>query len=423
MVLITSNLSKQLHHAMCALSALNLSYRGQATLEEAIEHYERALSAQSPTPSNSDMLSDGVFLRHYLLFIYDISMTVDASNAGAGMWADHLKHLVRLTQDRVAHFGKEPHAFVMWSICSFDAYACLMGNGNCEYFRTILEDRILPPLGTAMSLTASPRRTTAPAVSSGPNEAQVFAVIMNLIRGVLVHTSKVAQAAQKFRAEAADRASVSPGRCASWQAQVFQLQSDLSSFWTQAYPNFLEKNSPTAGRSLDPRIRYVFEHVRNDQEPIQWNSRKPPQKNRTQLTDPKAFLLHNATTLYLRTSMFPSQLLLPSASAATLKADSEVRVSQILTLATSILDAGDLARREIVFPCFIAGFATTNFDRKREFVSLLRRTEGYGIGQNTSVVRKLLAGVCEEQGRRGVGGVEWMAWGRERGWSVVNCGL
>jgi hypothetical protein len=84
---------------------------------------------------------------------------------------------------------------------------------------------------------------------------------MNLIRGVLVHTSKIAQAAQKFRAEAAERASVSPGRCASWQAQVFQLQSDLSNFWTAAYPGFLEKNSPTAGRSLDPRIRYVFEHV------------------------------------------------------------------------------------------------------------------------------------------------------------------
>jgi len=206
------------------------------------------------------MLSDGVFLRHYLLFIYDISMTVDASNAGAGMWADHLKHLVRLTQNRVAHFGKEPHAFVMWSICSFDAYACLMGNGDCEYFRTILENNILPPLGTAMSLSTSPRGTNTGA-TAWPNEAQVFAVIMNLIRGVLVHTSKIAQAAQKFRAEAADRVSVSPGRCASWQAQVFQLQNDLSNFWTTAYPEFLEKNSPTAGRNLDPRIRYVFEHV------------------------------------------------------------------------------------------------------------------------------------------------------------------
>lgn len=207
------------------------------------------------------MLSDGVFLRHYLLFIYDISMTVDASNAGAGMWADHLKHLVRLTQNRVAHFGKEPHAFVIWSICSFDAYACLMGSGDCEYFRTILETNILPPLGTAMSLTTSSQRTTTTGTTSGSNQAQIFAVIMNLIRGVLVHTSKIAQAAQKFRAEAAERASVSPGRCASWQAQVFQFQSDLSNFWTAAYPGFLEKNSPTAGRSLDPRIRYVFEHV------------------------------------------------------------------------------------------------------------------------------------------------------------------
>jgi hypothetical protein len=208
------------------------------------------------------MLSDGVFLRHYLLFIYDISMTVDASNAGAGMWADHLKHLVRLTQNRVAHFGKEPHAFVMWSICSFDAYACLMGNGDCEYFRTMLEDKILPPLGSAMSLTTSPRRTPPTTTTAiWPNEAQVFAVIMNLIRGVLVHTSKIAQVAQKFRAEAADRPTVSPGRCARWQAQVFHLQNDLSSFWTHAYPDFLEKNSPTAGERLDPRIRYVFEHV------------------------------------------------------------------------------------------------------------------------------------------------------------------
>ena len=376
------------------------------------------------------MLSDGVFLRHYLLFIYDISMTVDASNAGAGMWADHLKHLVRLTQNRVAHFGKEPHAFVMWSICSFDAYACLMGSGDCEYFRTILETNILPPLGTAMSLTTSSQRTTTTGTTSGSNQAQIFAVIMNLIRGVLVHTSKIAQAAQKFRAEAAERASVSPGRCASWQAQVFQFQSDLSNFWTAAYPGFLEKNSPTAGRSLDPRIRYVFEHVSFETQFIKKRTtrcRSPEkEKENSRLTTSKntqAFLLYNATTLYLRTSMFPSQLRLPSFTQSTLSTDTESRAAQILTLATSILNAGDLARREIVFPCFIAGIATTNFDRKREFVSLLRRCEGSGIGQNTSVVRKLLAGVCEEQGRRGVGGVEWMEWGRGRGWSVVNCGL
>lgn len=242
---------------MCALSALNLSYRGQATLEEAIEHYDRALSAQTPTASTSDLLSDGVFLRHYLLFIYDICMTSDASNAGSAMWVDHLQHLLRLTQNRVAQFGKEPHAFVMWSICSFDTYACLMGNGNCDYFRSVLAQQIIPPLGAALTPSASQLGSAA-----WPNEAHSYPIVMNLIRGVMVHAAKLGQAAQQFRCEAAERTTVSPGRCARWQAQVFQLQTELSGFWMQAYPDFLEKDSPTAGQALDLRMRYVFEHVR-----------------------------------------------------------------------------------------------------------------------------------------------------------------
>lgn len=84
---------------------------------------------------------------------------------------------------------------------------------------------------------------------------------MNLMRGVMIHTSNLAQAAQQFRREAADRTTVSPGRCARWQAQVFQLQTELSNFWQQAYPEFLEKDSPMAGQALDVRMRYIFEHV------------------------------------------------------------------------------------------------------------------------------------------------------------------
>ena len=245
----------KLHHAICALSALNLSYRGQATLEEAIEHYDRALSAHTPAPSADDMLSDGVFLRHYLLFIYDICMTVDANDAGAGMWVDHLRHLVTLTQRRVARIGKEPHAFILHSICAFDTYACLMGNGNCDYFRTVLAQQIIPPIGA--SLISAPQRGHA----VWPDEAHTYPIIMNLMRGVMIHTSKLAQAAQQFRREAADRTTVSPGRCARWQAQVFQLQTDLNAFWQQAYPDFLEQDSPIAGQAFDVRMRYVFEHV------------------------------------------------------------------------------------------------------------------------------------------------------------------
>lgn len=126
--------------------------------------------------------------------------------------------------------------------------------------------------------------------------------------------------------------------------------------------------------------------------------------------------------------MFPSQRLIPVANQAVVAADTAVRVSHILTLASTILANGDLDRREVAFPIFMAGFATSNPDAKVRAIDLLKSFEGHGIGQNTSVVRRLLVGVCEEQRRRFELGrrmeeVDWLRFGRERGLSVVNCGL
>lgn len=126
--------------------------------------------------------------------------------------------------------------------------------------------------------------------------------------------------------------------------------------------------------------------------------------------------------------MFPGQRLIPHANAAAFAADTASRVCHIQTLASSILASGDLDRREVVFPVFIAGIATSDANAKITFINLLKSFEGHGIGQNTSVVRRLLVGVCEEQnhllerGRR-MEEVDWMRFGRERGMSVVNCGL
>ena len=126
--------------------------------------------------------------------------------------------------------------------------------------------------------------------------------------------------------------------------------------------------------------------------------------------------------------MFPSQSLIPTANQAAFLADTGTRVSNILTLAMSIFANGELDRREVVFPIFMAGVATNNPNAKAKAMDLLKSYDGHGIGQNTSVVRKLLGAVCEEQRRRVAAGrrmeeVEWLRFGRERGMSVVNCGL
>ena len=126
--------------------------------------------------------------------------------------------------------------------------------------------------------------------------------------------------------------------------------------------------------------------------------------------------------------MFPGQALIPTANQAAFLTDTGTRVSNILTLAMSIFANGELDRREVVFPIFMAGVATKNPNAKAKAMDLLKSYDGHGIGQNTSVVRKLLGAVCEEQRRRVAAGrrmeeVEWLRFGRERGMSVVNCGL
>ena len=247
---------RQLHHAICAISALNLSYRGQASLEEAMQHYHQALSAQATATHADDLISDGVFFRHFLLFIYDICIPLHSDNGGADMWAEHLNHLRRIATQRHARYGHDPHAYLLWSICTLDMYACLMGSGDCGFIRTLLRHNMLPPLERQIPSSGSVAR--GPYL---PNEVQIFPDILELNQGIVIHTAKLAQTAQTFRKEAASRSAVSPGTYARFQASVSQLQNELLSFWNDYYPEFLGPESAQAGVNLPPRVRAIFEHV------------------------------------------------------------------------------------------------------------------------------------------------------------------
>ncbi|KAK4553012.1 hypothetical protein LTR86_009936 [Recurvomyces mirabilis] len=393
-----------LHHAMCAISALNLSYTGRISLEEALQHYEHALSA-TVTPTTADhMLSDGVFLRHLLLFIYDICVPMASDHDGHVMWATHLSHLRTIAVQRHQRFGREPHGYLLWLICELDMNACLLGSGNCEFVRTMLQNDMLPTLDQQIpaSLIGSPY---------SQNEARILPAIQRLNEGVVLNTIKLAQLAQACRSEAAAVAVPSPGANARWQAAVSRLQGELVNFWTASYPEFLGPDTWEAGRALPPRPRYVFEH---------------------------AFLLYQASIIYSRTSMFPSQRTIPLANQADVYTDTERRCYSILALASEYVsasqqrsDSNTTSYRHMVLPIFMAGIATTQADGKNQAIHIIKAMESPAkgsIGQNTLRTRQLLLAVCEEQGRVvNTGGrmeqVDWFAISRERGLNIVNCGL
>ncbi|KAK0354024.1 hypothetical protein LTR91_025024 [Friedmanniomyces endolithicus] len=387
---------RPLHHAVCALSALNLSYSGRVSLEEALQHYQDALSVAS-SPSTADgMLSDGAFLTHFLLFVNDICVPMDADHGGDVMWAQHLNHLRYIAVQRHNRLGREPYGYILWSICELDMYACLLGSGSCDFARTIIENDMLPSLEAQIPATA----TTSPCLQS---EVRIFPMIQRLNEGVVLNAIKVAQHAQQYRTTSHHP---SPGATARLQASVSRLQSDLLTHWSQAYPAaYLGPESPQAGFNLPPRVRYVFEH---------------------------AYLLHQATLIYSRTSMFAAQRSIPVANQGDVHADTERRCIGILTLASSYMEAEPFMElRHAVFPVLMAGIATTQPDAKIQAMNIIKAMESPargGIGQNTVRTRQLLAAVCEEQRRVvGAGGkieqVDWLALARERGLSVVNCGL
>ena len=132
--------------------------------------------------------------------------------------------------------------------------------------------------------------------------------------------------------------------------------------------------------------------------------------------------------IYSRTSMFVRQRSVPIANHQAILADTERRIMSIIALAAAQLEARQLDRRHVVFPLFMAGFATTQPDIKIQALDIIKAYEGTGIGQNTYTTRRLLTAVYEEQ-RRVVdaGGrledVDWLRVARERSLMVVNCGL
>ena len=64
----------QLFHAMMAVAALSLAHKEGNERLDALQHYQKALPAlQSNLRSADDLSSDGAFLTHFLLLVYEVS--------------------------------------------------------------------------------------------------------------------------------------------------------------------------------------------------------------------------------------------------------------------------------------------------------------------------------------------------------------
>jgi hypothetical protein len=105
-------------------------------------------------------------------------------------------------------------------------------------------------------------------------------------------------------------------------------------------------------------------------------------------------MLIRACVIYAHTSMFPGQLRDPAS-------DSSIQITtsatEIIQAAHTIVSQPRLDPRFIVFPLFLAGFATVDVGEKDLALSMIRAVEQHSYGGCTQSVRRLLETVYEKQ--------------------------
>ncbi|KAM3086856.1 hypothetical protein ACMFMG_000981 [Clarireedia jacksonii] len=92
--------------------------------------------------------------------------------------------------------------------------------------------------------------------------------------------------------------------------------------------------------------------------------------------------------------MYPGQL---SKSDAKSKKQVEICAREILQIAGMIMDYKRFEFRYILFPVFLAGFASKNTTEKSVAVELIKSLEKTSYGMSTKSTRRLLESVYQKQ--------------------------
>jgi len=139
-----------------------------------------------------------------------------------------------------------------------------------------------------------------------------------------------------------------------------------------------------------------------------------------------AWTLYRACIIYSHTSMWAGQRMDTSPDH---EAEISAASQQILQMSRAIMETDSNSSRFLVFPLFMAGYASAVGSEKMLVIDTIQRMEqGCIVGQSTRATRKALEAIYERQNERFMQNghsldVDWPQVMAERGVMVVNFGL
>ncbi|CAG7928166.1 unnamed protein product [Penicillium olsonii] len=375
-----------LSHAMMAVSALSLSHSGTGHNVDALQYYQQAFpSLQSSLRNNDDLVSDGLFLTHFLLLIYEIAA---AEPHGSNLWSHHISRLLHIAFLRRDKYGQEPHPFILWWVSHIDLYALFSGAGTGEFVRAVIDHQMLPGSESLLYPNAPEGYSVIYA-----DEHDSLPVIMRLYHDTFRLAAQLGLLATRVRQ---DKQNMPYAEFNPRSQEISDIRQALSRLWESPDVAFLHQNQD----SLPRRSREFMQQVTT---------------------------LYHTCQLFSYSSMWPRQRVESEYSS-----DGEIdhHAGEILRLAERTTHTRRADRHFLVFPLFLAGATASASGIKMMAMELMTSMEDEedGMGRNTATTRAILQIVYERQLERlmRVGhtfDVDWSDLMAHEGLQMVNFGF
>jgi Fungal specific transcription factor domain len=273
-----------------------------------------------------------------------------------------------------------------------DLDAMFTGAGSGEFVGAMLKNYLIPP--PMFHLYPLGMDGTSVVYQS---EFETLPTMLQLDFEVTVLAVRLALLSQEFRQDTTYGTGGSKQRdrdTRQRQSRIYELQESLRQLWATTPVMMLGRNP----NILPFRSKRLYEH---------------------------AYTLYRACIIYSHTSMWSTQHLDTSPDY-----DTEIAIAsnQILQMTSRILADDRHDYRFFVFPCFMAGYASTAGDLKLKALELIGRMDRVSIGRNTAATKKALGRVYEKQNERFMTtgqslDVDWMDVIEEQNMLIVNFGL
>lgn len=388
-----------------AVGSLSLVKRDGYERLDSLQYYSQAVpELQVTLRTDNDLASDGAFLTHFLLLVYEVNMCrpprwsladirpqiAASDNDHTNIWSHHIKTLLRIALLRRQIFGAERFPYICWWTCNIDLEALLGGSGNGEFVGHMLNHDLIPP----PSFHLFPLGGDGSSVVY-PEETQSLSIVLQLDYEVTLHAIRMGLLAREFRSDDSFNSADLRSRTIMIklrQSRISEIQDGLRQLWAvPAVQSLAQMQLPT-------RSSRLFHH---------------------------AWTTYRACIIYSHTSMWPGQRAdIPAGFETEIMAAAQ----QILQVAQAIVASQTSCSTFLVFPLFMAGYASMAGTQKLLAQELISKIEEKCLGRNIRATKVALDAIYERQNERFLLtgqslDVDWLQVVAERGLSIVSFGL